>query len=109
MYAYQYFFITKIFVLVCISFRLKCTRVYNIDTKTFTFKEDTSKSAGQMVAACPSVFPGFFVYDTHFLPFPDIFYSCSSYVTFPDNDRKKALMIPTLNAFVLFCCFLIYI
>lgn len=52
-----------------------------------------------MVVACSSIFPGFFVYDTHFLPFPDIFYSCSSYITFPDKDHKKALMIPTLNAF----------
>lgn len=100
------FNIVNFFNLVCISFRLKCIRVYNIDTETCTFKEDTSKSAGQMVVACPSIFPGFFVYDTHFLPFPDIFYSCSSYITFPDNDRKKALMVPTLNAFVFLCFYL---
>lgn len=93
---------------MAITFRAKNVAVYNIDKEMCMMKDETPRTAGLLATSCPSVFTGFFTTDTSFLALHEIYYACSVYIDFEDDNLKKAFVLPLPNWFGIFLCLHIF-
>lgn len=86
-------------VLVVVSFRSRCTRIFNVMAEEQIYEDKTAKSCGTFVTTSPSILPGFVSYDTGLINMDDIQYTCTVYVTFDDANAacNTSVVMPLFN------------
>ncbi|KAH7727645.1 tropomyosin [Aphelenchoides avenae] len=88
---------------VCVSFRAKMLKVFDINSGDCILAEQTTRTAGARVATQPVCFNGLLAYDTHFVNIVDVMNTMSAYIAF-NRDDDSAIVVPTFNSHQVQAC-----